>query len=87
MSFYESLSHTLLPFDIVHGNLWTSPTLSSSGHLNYILFVDDFTNFLWTFPIPIAHKSQAFSTFLHFRNHIKTQFKRDIQCFQCDNGK
>jgi len=83
MSFYESLSHTLLPFDIVHSDLWTSPTLSYGGHRYYILFLDDFTNFLWNFPI--AHKSQVYSTFLHFRNHIKTQFERDIKCFQCDN--
>jgi histone deacetylase 1/2 len=69
----------------VHSDLWTSPTLSSGGHRYYILFLDDFTNFLWTFPI--ANKSQAYSTFLHFRNHIKTQFERDIKCFQCDNGK
>jgi transposase InsO family protein len=85
LPFYESLSHTLLPFDIVHSDLWTSPTLSSGGHRYYILFLDDFTNFLWTFPI--ANKSQTYSVFLKFRNHIKTQFERDIKCFQCDNGK
>ncbi|CAJ2641560.1 unnamed protein product [Trifolium pratense] len=85
LPFYESLSHTLFPFDIVHSDLWTSPTLSSGGHRYYILFLDDFTNFLWTFPI--ANKSQAYSIFLKFHNHIKTQFERDIKCFQCDNGK
>jgi histone deacetylase 1/2 len=80
-----NLCLTLLPFDIVHSDLWTSPTLSSGGHRYYILFLDDFTNFLWTFPI--ANKSQTYSVFLKFRNHIKTQFERDIKCFQCDNGK
>jgi hypothetical protein len=40
-----------MPFDIVHSDLWTSPTLSSGGHRYYILFLDDFTNFLWTFPL------------------------------------
>jgi len=34
-----------------------------------------------------VHKYQAYSTFLHFFNQIKTQFKRYIKCFQCDNRK
>jgi hypothetical protein len=35
-------------------------------------------NFYGIFILPTNH---------HFRNHIKTQFQRDIKCFQCDNGK
>lgn len=85
LPFYESLSSTLFPFDLVHSDLWTSPILSSGGHRYYALFLDDFTNFLWTFPL--ANKSQVYSIFLQFRNHIKTQFEREIKCFQCDNGK
>ena len=69
----------------MHTDIWTSPTLSSGGHHYYFLFLDDFMNFLWTFPL--ANKSQAHSTFLQFRNHIKTQFEKDIKCFHCDNGK
>ena len=84
LPFYESLSFTSLPFDIVHSDIWSSPTLSSEGHRYYVLFLDDFTNFLWT--SPIANKSQVHSIFLAFRAHIKTQFERDIKCFQCDNG-
>jgi len=41
-------------------NLWTSlPTLSFVGHKYYILLLDDYTDFLWTFPI--GRKSQPFS--------------------------
>ena len=76
LPFYDSLSRTLFPFDIVHSDLWTSPTLSSGGHRYYVLFLDDFTNFLWT--SPIASKSQVHSIFLTFRNHIHTQFERQI---------
>jgi len=57
-------------------------------HRYYILFLDDFTNFLWTFPITNKSKAQTNnSIFLKFRNHIKIQFERYIKCFQCDNGK
>lgn len=46
MSFYESLSHLLISFDIVHSDRWTSATLGPGGHRYSILFIDDFTNFL-----------------------------------------
>ncbi|KAI3730926.1 hypothetical protein L1987_62107 [Smallanthus sonchifolius] len=51
LPFYDSLNKTSLPFDIIHSDLWTSPVLSSGGHRYYILFLDDYTNFLWTYPI------------------------------------
>lgn len=40
---------------------------------------------MWTFTL--HNKSQVHSIFLQFFAHIKTQFERDIKCFQCDNGK
>lgn len=47
--FFPSYTRTLYPFDIIHCDLWTSPVLSSSGHRYYLLILDDFTNFVWTF--------------------------------------
>lgn len=74
-----------MPFDIVHNDVCTSSVLSSGGHNFYVLFLDDFTDFMWTFPL--QNKYQVHSTFLQFHAHIKTQFEREIKCFQCDNGK
>ena len=74
-----------MPFDIVHCDLWTSPILSLEGHCYYVLFLDDYTKNLWTFPI--HNKSQVHSIFLQFRFHIETHFERKIKCFHCDNGK
>ena len=56
----------------------------SGGHLYYVLFIDAFTNYLWTFPL--SNKSQVFSIFLTFHKHITTQFERPVKIFQCDNG-
>ncbi|KAK9066849.1 hypothetical protein SSX86_014172 [Deinandra increscens subsp. villosa] len=72
LPFYDSISHTSSPFDIVHSDLWTSPILSSGGHKYYVLFLDNFTNYLWTYPL--AKKSSVFTVFLNFHNIIKTQF-------------
>ncbi|KAL2936002.1 Retrovirus-related Pol polyprotein from transposon RE1 [Bienertia sinuspersici] len=83
--FYDSLNHTTMPFDIIHSDLWTSPILSSQGHKYYVLFLDDYTNFLWTFPL--STKSQVYNLFLKIRTYIKTQFERDVKSFQCDNGR
>ncbi|KAJ0596182.1 putative RNA-directed DNA polymerase [Helianthus annuus] len=55
------------------------------GHRYYVLFLDDYTNFLWSYPI--SNKSQVFSVFTTFSNYIATQFERKIKQFQCDNGK
>ncbi|KAD2394048.1 hypothetical protein E3N88_41025 [Mikania micrantha] len=85
LPFVTSTSITCSPFDIIHSDLWTSPVLSSGGHRFYLLFLDDYTNFLWTYPI--AHKSQVFPTFVKFYNLIKTQFNTNIKSLQCDNGK
>jgi hypothetical protein len=32
LSYYASQSHTLIPFDIMHTGLWTSPILSTTRH-------------------------------------------------------
>ncbi|KAJ9535722.1 hypothetical protein OSB04_un001122 [Centaurea solstitialis] len=84
LPFYDSMNKTHLPFDIIHSNLWTSPVLSTGGHRYYILFLDDLTDFLWTYPL--TNKSQVYNTFTNFHNHIHTQFERKIKQFQCDNG-
>ncbi|KAJ9542336.1 hypothetical protein OSB04_028842 [Centaurea solstitialis] len=83
--FLASNSITFMPFDIIHCDLWTSPILSHAGHRYYLIILDDYTNYLWTFPL--AQKSQVFSCFLTFKNFVRTQFERDIKSIQCDNGK
>ena len=85
LPFYDSSSTTTMPFDIVHSDLWTSPVTSSAGHKYYVFFLDDYTNYLWTFPLKT--KAQVYTTFLSFRTYIKTQFEREIKAFQCDNGR
>ena len=85
LPFRLSTSSTFMPFDIIHSDIWTSPIINSAGHRYYLLFLDDFSNFLWTYPL--THKSQTFSTFTMFAKMIKTQFGRQIKQLQCDNGK
>jgi transposase InsO family protein len=84
LPFTSSLNNSLFPFDILHSDVWTSPVLSSSGHKYYVLFLDNYSKFLWTFPM--SHKSQVYPIFQKLQAYIKTQFQRDIKTIQCDNG-
>ncbi|XP_074314771.1 uncharacterized protein LOC141650330 [Silene latifolia] len=62
LPFASSISRTYLPFDIIHCDLWTSPILSSMDHKYYLLILDDYCNFLWTFPL--YHKNEVSSILL-----------------------
>lgn len=82
LRFESSNSATVMPFDIIHIDLWTF-VLSSMGHRYYYLFLDDYSKFLWTFPI--SKKSDVYAKFLVFQAHIRTQFEPNIKTVQCDN--
>lgn len=59
--------------------------MSTYGHKYYVLFLDDYLNFLWTFPI--SHKSQVFPTFEKLISYIETQFQLEVKNIQCDNDR
>lgn len=43
-------SRSLLPFDIVHGNIWgLSHALSSNDVCYFLLFIDNFIRYMWLF--------------------------------------
>ncbi|XP_072147101.1 uncharacterized protein [Setaria viridis] len=64
LPFPTSSSHATHMFDLVHCDLWTSPVLSISGYKYYLVVVDDFSHYSWTFPL--RAKSDAFPTLAHF---------------------
>ncbi|CAL9232750.1 unnamed protein product, partial [Arabidopsis halleri] len=51
LPFYSSTSTVSSPFQIIHSDLWTSPILSLSGIRYYVLFLDQFSHFLWVYPL------------------------------------
>ncbi|KAK4352811.1 hypothetical protein RND71_028329 [Anisodus tanguticus] len=85
LPFKSSTSVTFAPFDIIHADLWTSPIPSSLGHKYYLVLLDDFSHYVWLYPLKF--KSEVFVKFLEFRNFIQTQFGKGIKSCQCDNGR
>ncbi|XP_074283909.1 uncharacterized protein LOC141608456 [Silene latifolia] len=58
LPFHDSNSVTLAPFDIIHADLWTSPVLSKSSYKYYLILIDNFTQFVWVYPL--TAKSEGF---------------------------
>jgi hypothetical protein len=84
LPFTTSSSRAEQAFDLVHCDLWTSPVLSRSGYKYYLVILDDFSHFLWTFPLRL--KSDTFPTLTQFFAWVSTQFHHPVHALQCDNG-
>jgi histone deacetylase 1/2 len=85
LPFDTSTTRTSCPFELIHCDLWTSPLASISGYKYYLVILDDFTHFLWTFPLRL--KSDAFPAIKHFFAYVSTQYNTTVQAVQCDNGR
>lgn len=73
------------PFQLVHSDVWTSPVYNHSGYKYYIVFLDDYTHYLWTFPL--RQKSDVLPTIQAFIAYVHTQFSLPILALQTDNGR
>jgi IS30 family transposase len=50
----------------------------------YLTILDDFTHYLWTFPL--KQKSDTFIILSNFFAYVATQFSCTVKAIQCDNG-
>jgi hypothetical protein len=85
LPFSESDKIYSFPFQLLHCDVWTSPIMSNSGFKFYLVILDDFSHYAWTFPL--HHKSDVLPTLISFHAFVQTQFQVPIMCFQNDNGK
>jgi hypothetical protein len=60
LPFPTSSSRATCIFYLIHYDVWTSPVISISGYKYYLLILDDFSHYLWTFPL--RQKSDTFPT-------------------------
>jgi hypothetical protein len=72
------------PLELIHSDVWTSPVPSMSGCRFYVIFVDDFSQFTWLYPL--INKSEVFNSFVKFKLFVEKQFSTIIKQFQTDNG-
>jgi histone deacetylase 1/2 len=84
LPFASSVSTTSEPFALVHCDVWTSPVPSTSGYKYYLVMLDDFTHYCWSFRL--HQKSEVYGHFVDFIAYVQTQFGCVPKCFQANNG-
>jgi histone deacetylase 1/2 len=84
LSFQSSESQAYFPFQLIHSYVWTSPLYSESGFKYYVVFIDSYTHYIWTFPI--RQKSDVPAVIRSFFSYVATQFRMPIVALQTDNG-
>jgi hypothetical protein len=85
LPFSSSSSCAEKAFDLLYLDLWTSPIISVSGLKYYLVILDDFTHYLWTFLL--KQKSDTFTTLSNFFSYVTTQFSCTVKAIQRDNGR
>ncbi|KAB2634323.1 hypothetical protein D8674_038379 [Pyrus ussuriensis x Pyrus communis] len=72
-------------FQKVHTDVWgPAPVRSIEGYRYYVTFVDEYTRFVWIFPM--SNKSDVFTIFVQFYQFVLTQFDISIKSLQTDGG-
>ncbi|KAK1424826.1 hypothetical protein QVD17_20164 [Tagetes erecta] len=75
-------SHIL---DLIVCDVWgPAPESSFDGHSYFLLCVDQFSKFMWIFPL--KQKSDVFETFKHFLVMVERQFNTKVKAVQMDWG-
>ncbi|KAL8152123.1 hypothetical protein V2J09_021931 [Rumex salicifolius] len=73
------------PFDLIHCDLWTSPVMSVSGYKYYLVIIDDFSHYIWCFPLKYKYDTAAYLK--QFHAYVQTQFPLKLKSIQCDHGR
>ncbi|KAM1070145.1 hypothetical protein TB1_002021 [Malus domestica] len=85
LPFQSSEHKSVIPFEIVHSDLWgPSPCNSIDGYKYYVTLIDECTRYCWLFPL--VNKSDFFETFVVFYSFVHTQFSASIKILQTDGG-
>jgi hypothetical protein len=84
LPFSRSQTICVVPFQLLHCDLWTSPVTSNSGYKYYLVIVDDFSHYMWTFPL--RRKSDTSDVLINFIAYARTQFNLPVVSLQTDNG-
>lgn len=84
LPFSSSDTAAYFPILLVHSDVWTSPVYSHSDYKYYVVFIDAFTHYIWTFPV--RQKSDVADVVRSFFSYVHTQFCLPILALQTDNS-
>jgi histone deacetylase 1/2 len=85
LPFKTSTSISLHPLDLIFTDVWGPASMpSKTGAKHFVSFLDDYSKFLWLFPIQL--KSNVEHVFLNFQIYVEKQFDRKIKAIHSDWG-
>lgn len=85
IAFFLSTSSTLAPLELVHSDLWDPASITSTNSFRYyVVFIDDFTRFLWIYFL--HSKDELVPTFTRFKTQVKNLLNSTIKTLRTDNG-
>ncbi|KAM1903508.1 hypothetical protein ACFX13_041010 [Malus domestica] len=71
LPFSPSVNKSVIPFEVVHSDLWgPAPCVSVDGYRYYVTFIDECTKYSWIFPL--VNKSDLCATFIGFYAYVLT---------------
>ena len=85
LPFSDSQHISYFPFQLIHCDIWTSPVPSVSGLQYYLVILDDYSHFVWTFPLRAT--SDALLKIQNFQTFIRCHYNLSILNLQTDNGR
>ena len=63
-------------FELIHSDVWTYLIPSNSGFLYYLIILDDYSHFVWTFSLRMKYDAPA--ELIGFYSYVSTQFGSSI---------
>ena len=81
---FSSSTKTAAPFELLNCDVWTSPINSISGISYYLVILNGYSHFCWTFPLRC--KSEVHQHIVEFVAYARTQFGLPVNCLHADNG-
>ena len=68
--------------ELIYSDVWGPAITSAGGFKYYVSFIDDFSKFVWFYPI--KSKADVFPIFHQFQALVERQFNKKIICMQTD---
>ena len=86
LPFYNSVSHALSSFDLIHYDVWgPSPISTLGGSCYFVIFMDDFSRYTCIYLF--KNRSKLYQIYRDFTKMIETQFSKPIKVFKSDNAQ
>lgn len=80
-----SSSHALVPFELMHIDIWGPYHVCTGGKYRYFqIIVDDFSRATWVHLLKL--KSESLEILKMFCNFVKNQFEKSVKIVRSDNA-